>query len=88
MTLPNVDLMKAMPKDFAIEAKCLTLEALQKLHAIAALETDWTSQDMQELRRALGKFIGLIDAQILCAIYKQFPDLNDLPEEEGSQKSS
>ena len=72
-----------MQKDFAVRARDLTLEALRKLQAVAVLEADWGSPDMQDLRRALGIFIGSIDVEILCAIYRHFPELDDLPDEAG-----
>lgn len=74
-----------MEQQFAIKARDLTLDALQKLHAIVIMEADWSTEGMQEFRRTLGKSIGIIDFDILCSIYKHFPDLNDLSDKEISQ---
>ncbi|MEN9864541.1 MAG: hypothetical protein RL748_131 [Pseudomonadota bacterium] len=67
-----------MEREFAIAAKAYALNAVASLSFIAREAKDWEGAEMQELRRAVGLAMGRISTDILEAIYKTYPDLDDL----------
>lgn len=67
-------------REFAISAKAYALTTVRALHSIVKETEDWQTEEMQQLRKAIGISIGRIEVDILRPIYTDHKDIDDLTE--------
>jgi hypothetical protein len=68
-----------LKKSDAKAVRDLSLKAITDLTAALAVCKERGSQaEFDNMRRAVGHSIGHIESGILCAIYAEYPDLDDL----------
>ncbi len=73
---------KPLEREFAVAAKAYALTAVRALHSIVKEADDWDSEEMKKLKKAIGISMGRIEVDILCHIYADHKDLDDLTEAE------
>jgi hypothetical protein len=71
-----------MNKILARQARTRALAAIRSLHSIMHLETNWETEDLEQLKRGIGLSIGTIEVDLLSVIYRKYPDLDDLRNEQ------
>lgn len=68
-----------MNKTAAIAIKTLALAAVENLSAVLLVENIKEDPELyKRIHRAIGTLIGQIEVDVLSAVYKIYPDLNDL----------
>lgn len=69
-----------MNKPTAETVKDLSLRAITELSRIVKMTKDQCSsrEEFENLARAVGRIIGLIETDILAIAYRDFPELDDL----------
>lgn len=67
-----------MDREFAFQAKDIGIDVARRLLEIVKLTDDWSAEEMQRLRKAIGLTVGRIEVDILAEIYRSHPDMDDL----------
>jgi|EndMetStandDraft_4_1072995.scaffolds.fasta_scaffold304716_2 hypothetical protein len=67
-----------MDREFALQAKDIGIDVARRLLEIVKLTDDWSAEEMQRLRKAIGLTVGRIEVDILAEIYRSHPDMDDL----------
>jgi len=67
-----------MDREFALQAKDISIDAARHLLEIVKLTNDWSAEEMQRLHKAIGIIVGKIEVDILAEIYRSHPDIDDL----------
>ena len=68
-----------MNKMLARATRDKVLEAIKILHSIVETNDDWDSSDLKNLKRGVGMAIAKLDIELLAQIYKEYPELDDIP---------
>jgi hypothetical protein len=68
-----------MKLDVAANVKQRALVAVAELHSILTdIRNECSSEDFQLVKRGVGLSIGTIEIELLQAIYRQYPEIDDL----------
>jgi hypothetical protein len=65
-------------RQFALQARDISIAAARSLLEIVKLTDDWESEEMTRLKKAIGITVGRLETDVLGEIYKHHPDLDDL----------
>lgn len=68
-----------MNKALARSTRDKVLEAIKTLHSIVETDDDWDSSNLKNLKRGVGMTIGRLEIELLAPIYKEYPELDDIP---------
>ncbi|MFB9980633.1 hypothetical protein ACFSQQ_34935 [Mesorhizobium kowhaii] len=67
-----------MDREFALQAKDISIDVTRRLLEIVKLTSDWDTEEMRRLHKAIGITVGKIEVDIIAEIYRSYPDMEDL----------
>jgi len=68
-----------LERSYARDSRDLALSAITDLSAILAIaQKHGSTEEFEDLIRPIGLLIGQIETELLCRIYAEHPELDDL----------